>query len=334
MRKIAAMHRIAVLALDGVVAFDLATPPQVFCSITPPRYEPVVCGPAPTVRAAHGFGIAVAAGLEALERAQTVIVPGVQRHDGFDPAVLDALRAAAARGARMASICTGAFVLAAAGLLDGRRATTHWRHVDELRERFPRVRVEPGVLYVDEGDLLTSAGVAAGIDLCLHLLRSDHGAAVANEAARRMVVAPHRDGGQAQFIDRPLPPAAHAGLEATRQWMLERLDQPLTVADCARHAGFAPRSFARRFRAETGTTPLQWLLAQRVLAARRRLEQTDEPVETIAARCGFGTATALREHFRRACATTPSAYRAAFSATARATSTSVRTPKPEAPLAA
>ena len=328
------MHRIAVLALDSVVAFDLATPPQVFCSITPARYEPLVCGPSPVVRAAHGFGIAVAAGLEALEVADTVIVPGVHRREGFPDAVLDALRAAAVRGARMASICTGAFVLAEAGLLDGRRATTHWRHVDEFRARFPEVHLEPDVLWVDEGDVVTSAGVAAGIDLCLHLLRSDHGAAVANEAARTMVVAPHRDGGQAQFSEAPLPPAAQAGLEPTRRWMLERLHEPLTVADMARHAGFAPRSFARRFRAETGTTPLQWLLAQRVLAARAALERTDDPVETIAARCGFGTATALREHFRRACATTPTAYRSAFSATARATSTSVRTPKPEPPLAA
>jgi transcriptional regulator GlxA family with amidase domain len=239
----------------------------------------------------------------------------------------------------MVSICTGAFALAQAGLLDGRRATTHWRHAHQLRERFPHVRVEPDVLYVDEGDVLTSAGVAAGIDLCLHLVRRDLGAAEANRVARRIVVAPHRAGGQAQFVERPVSDVPAAGLAATRAWMLERLDTPLTVADLARHAGYAPRTFARRFRAETATTPLAWLLDQRALAARRLLEETDLPVEQVAARCGFGTAAGFRAHFRRALRTSPSAYRAAFragqpAATARATSTSVRVAKPEPPLAA
>ena len=315
MRKIPAMHRIAVLAFDGVVAFDMATPLQVFNSVR--GYETVVCAAQPQVTAAHGFGIAAPAGLEALDTADTVIVPGIADEcERLPEATLAALRAAAGRGARMASICTGAFVLGQAGLLDGRRATTHWWHVDQLREQFPLVEVEPDVLYVDEGDLITSAGVAAGIDLCLHLVRRDRGAEAANKAARRIVVAPHRDGGQAQFVDRPVPEASAAGLEQTRAWVLERLHEPLTVEAMAAHAGYAPRTFARRFRQETGTTPLQWLLAQRVIHARRLLEQPDLPVEQVAGRAGFGTAVNLREHFRRHVATTPTAYRRAFSAAA------------------
>ena len=303
------------LAFDGVVAFDLTTPLQVFNSVR--GYETVVCAAAPHVAAAHGFGIVAPAGLGALASAATVIVPGMADEQARLPdATLDALRTAAARGARMASICTGAFALGQAGLLDGRRATTHWWHVDQLQEQFPLAQVEPDVLYVDEGDLLTSAGVAAGIDLCLHLVRRDRGAEAANAAARRVVVAPHRDGGQAQFIDRPVPSAQEGGLEPTRAWALERLHEPLTVEAMARHAGYAPRTFARRFRQETGTTPLQWLLAQRVIHARRLLETTSLPVEDVAAQAGFGTAVNLREHFRRHVATTPTAYRRAFSPTA------------------
>jgi transcriptional regulator GlxA family with amidase domain len=303
------MHRVAVLAFDGVVAFDLATPLQVFNAVR--GYETVVCAATPHVSAAHGFGIVAPAGLEALAAADTVVVPGIA--DETTPLGEPTLAALRATRARMVSICTGAFVLGWAGLLDGRRATTHWRSIDEFRRQFPRVEVDPDVLYVDEGDLLTSAGVAAGIDLCLHLVARDHGAEAANRAARRVVVAPHRAGGQAQFIDRPLP-VASGSLEATREWALGRLEEPLTIEAMARHAGFAPRTFARRFRAETGTTPLQWLLTQRVLLARRLLEATDLPVEHVAARAGFGTAVSLREHFRRAVATTPTAYRAAFAA--------------------
>jgi transcriptional regulator GlxA family with amidase domain len=312
MRKIPAMppHRVAVLAFDGVVAFDLATPLQVFNSVR--GYETVVCAANPHVAAAHGFGIVAPAGLEALATADTVVVPGIaDERTPLPDETLEALRSA---NARMTSICTGAFVLGWAGLLDGRRATTHWRSIDEFRRQFPLVEVEPDVLYVDEGDLVTSAGVAAGIDLCLHLVRRDLGAEAANAAARRVVVAPHRDGGQAQFVDRPMPEAAAAGLEPTRTWALARLHEPLTVEAMAAHAGYAPRTFARRFRAETGTTPLQWLVAQRVVHARRLLETTDLPVEHVAGRAGFGTAVNLREHFRRHVATTPTAYRAAFSA--------------------
>jgi transcriptional regulator GlxA family with amidase domain len=318
------MQTIAVLTFPGVVAFDLAIPCHVFGLA---RYEVLVCG---TGRAAAGaFDVVPPHGLDAVARADLVLVPGTDT-DGVPADVERALRAAAARGATMASICTGAFALAQAGLLDGRRATTHWRYVDALRERHPEVIVEPDVLYVDEGDLLTSAGVAAGIDLCLHIVRKDRGAAEANRVARRIVVAPHRAGGQAQFVERPVPDAPDGGLAPTRAWMLSRLDRPLTVAAMARHAGYSPRTFARRFRAETGTTPLAWLLDQRVGAARRLLEESDLPVEQVASACGFGTATGLREHFRRACATTPTAYRAAF----RASSISVRVAKPEPPLAA
>jgi transcriptional regulator GlxA family with amidase domain len=212
----------------------------------------------------------------------------------------------------VASICTGAFVLAAAGLLDGRRATTHWRYAGRLAREFPAIDVDPGVLYVDAGDVLTSAGVAAGVDLCLHMVRADHGAAAANAVARRMVVAAHRDGGQAQFVERPLPPAAGGGLAATRAWLAERLAEPVSIDAMARHAGYSPRSFARRFRAETGTTPLQWLIGLRVAEAQRLLEGSDAPVEEVAARSGFGGAVALRQHFSRLVGTSPTAYRRAF----------------------
>jgi transcriptional regulator GlxA family with amidase domain len=305
-----------VLAPEGVVAFDLATPCQVFRSAPSGVYDVRVCapgGPGSPVPTTSGFDLVVAHGLEAVAAAGTVIVPGVEDvRAPRPPELLGALREASARGARIVSICTGAFVLGQAGLLDGRRAATHWGYADLLAECCPGAAVERDVLYVDEGDLLTSAGVAAGIDLCLHLVRRDLGAEAANRVARRIVVAPHRAGGQAQFTERPVPPAGDEGLAPTRAWMLERLDEPLTVADMAAHACCSPRTFARRFRAETGTTPLQWFLGERVLAARRLLEASDLPVELVAARCGFGTAAGLRDHFRRACQTTPTAYRSAF----------------------
>jgi transcriptional regulator GlxA family with amidase domain len=307
------MHRVSVLALPEVVAFDLSTPAQIFGN-EPQRYDFEVCGVrAGRVPTTTGFALDVPRGLDALADADTVLVPGLRPVEWPPPAsALEALRAAHARGARVASICTGAFVLAQAGLLDGRRATTHWAYAERLAERYPAVTVNPGVLYVDEGDVLTSAGVAAGIDLCLHLVRRDHGAEVANAVARRIVVAPHRDGGQAQFVEAPLPVGEGRGLEATRAWAARRLREPLTVAAMARHAACSERTFARRFRAETGTTPLQWLLGQRVLHARRLLEATDLPVEDVADAAGFGTAASLRSHFRRATATTPLAYRRTF----------------------
>jgi transcriptional regulator GlxA family with amidase domain len=304
------MHRVAALALDTVVAFDMATPAQVFRG--PYRFE--LCGVRRgPVTTSTRFAVVADHGLEALERAETVVVPGYGSIDRPPAArALEALRAAHERGARVVSICTGAFALAHAGLLDGRRATTHWRYAGYLAEQFPAVDVDPDVLYVDDGDVLTSAGVAAGIDLCLHLVRCDHGADVAARVARRMVVAPHRDGGQAQFVEQPLGDGRDGSLAATRAWALERLRTPLDVRALAAHAGVSERTFARRFRAETGTTPLQWLLRARVHEAERLLERTDLPVEEVAERAGFGTAASLREHFARANATTPTGYRRAF----------------------
>jgi transcriptional regulator GlxA family with amidase domain len=319
-RYASAVHRIAVIALDSVVAFDLSIPAQIFGHRDErDRYRLAVCaerpGPVPT---STGFAIVAGHGLATLRRADTVIVPGFERTEApVPPAVVKALQAADRRGARIVSICTGAFALAAAGLLDGRRATTHWRHAAELRARHPEIDLDPGVLYVDDGRILTSAGVAAGIDLCLHLVARDHGTAAANAIARRMVVAPHRGGGQAQFVERAVPERSDDGLGATRAWMLERLERPLSVTEMARHAVRSERSFARHFRAETGSTPLRWLHEQRILHARRLLEETDMPVEDIAASSGFGTATTLRQHFRRATRTTPTAYRQAFNAAAR-----------------
>jgi transcriptional regulator GlxA family with amidase domain len=311
----AQLHRVVALIVNEVVAFDLAIPAQVF-GREPELYSWAVCAPAAgAVPTETGFDVVVPYGLDALERADTVIVPGIgDRAWPLPAAALDALRAAADRGARVASICTGAFVLAAAGLLDGRRATTHWRYARLLAREFPRVSVDPDVLYVDDGEVLTSAGVGAGVDLCLHIVRRDFGAEAANAVARQMVVAAHRDGGQAQYIERPLP-AAGGGLAETRAWMEERLAEPLTVEELARHAGYSPRSFARRFRAETGTTPLQWLIGRRVAEAQRLLEGTDAGVEEVAARCGFGGPVALRQHFGRVVGTSPTAYRRTFRVT-------------------
>jgi transcriptional regulator GlxA family with amidase domain len=327
-----------VLALDGVVAFDLAVPSAVFGGsvlrdAAPPwrrdagggaaapgaSYDVRVCaasararGPR-RVRTADGFALDAPHGLDAVAWADTVVVPGLAPPDADVPArALAALRAAHARGARVVSICTGAFVLAAAGLLDGRRATTHWSAAARLAAEYPRVAVDADVLYVDDGLVCTSAGVAAGIDLCLHLVRRDYGAEAANAIARGMVVAPHRSGGQAQFAEAPVPAADDGSLERTRRWMLAHLSEPLTGDALARHAGVSPRTFARRFAAETGTTPLQWLLAQRVLLARRLLETTDEPVARVAALAGFGDALSLRKHFGRATGAAPLAYRRAF----------------------
>jgi transcriptional regulator GlxA family with amidase domain len=307
-------HRIAVLALDAVVPLDLAIPAQVFGTYSEAPYRLTVCAATPgPVRTSAGFAIVADAGLEALADADTVLVPGFTPHlHPLAPPILDALRAAHARGARMVSICTGAFALAAAGILDGRRVTTHWRDAADLVARHPAVDVQPDVLYIDEGDVLTSAGVAAGLDLCLHILRRDHGAALANAIARRIVVPPHRDGGQAQYIDQPIAEHPGGSLAATRAWALERLHEPLTVRTLAAHAHVSERTFARRFTAETGLPFLRWLLTQRVDAARTALESTDASIDDIAHRCGFGTAANLRKHFHRHLSTTPTAYRRTF----------------------
>ncbi|HWJ85685.1 MAG TPA: DJ-1/PfpI family protein [Cellulomonas sp.] len=307
-------HRVAVLALEVALPMEIGMPFQVLEARTADRYALELCGTeAGPVRTTGGFPVVAGAGLEALERADTVVVPAFRDPTRVpEQRVLDALRAAHARGARIVSICAGAFALAAAGLLDGRRATTHWALADELARRYPAIDVDRDVLFVDEGDVLTSAGVAAGIDLCLHLLRVDHGAAVANAAARAIVAAPHRDGGQAQFIERDAAPERAATLAGTREWALGRLRDPLTVADLARHAHLADRTFARQFVAETGTTPLRWINAARVDRARELLETSDWGTDRIAGEAGLGTAANLRTHFRRLVGVTPADYRATF----------------------
>lgn len=251
--------------------------------------------------------------LAALAEADTVIVPSTDDPAASSaPALLAALRAAHGRGARIVSLCTGAFVLAAAGLLDGRAATTHWMHAEELARRHPRIVVRPDVLYVDEGQVLTSAGKTAALDLCIHLVRRDHGAAAANGLVRLLVGPGYRPGGQAQFIAPPAAPRAPDGLAMALDWARGRLDQPLTVTDLAQHAGLSSRQLARRMQAEVGTRPLDWLHRQRVALAQELLERSDASVEQIAARCGLGTATTLRRHFQRAVGVSPTTYRATF----------------------
>jgi transcriptional regulator GlxA family with amidase domain len=313
-------HLIAVMALDGVVAFDLGTAPQVFSSARradkQPLYEVRVCGTGP-VRSTAGFTVVPDFDLTALETADTVIVPGVGSGgtvtDGTLPEqIRAALLAAAARGARIVSICTGASVLAAAGLLDGRPAATHWAWGSRIARLYPQVAWNFDVLFVDDGDVLTSAGVGAGVDLCLHIVRGDHGTEVANRAARRCVVPPWRDGGQAQYIERPIPAAAGTGTAPTRSWALDRLAEPVSLEEMAGHARMSVRTFTRRFRDETGVSPRQWLLRQRVGHAQLLLESTDLAVEAVARRSGLGSATALRQHMQAAIGVAPSAYRRTF----------------------
>jgi transcriptional regulator GlxA family with amidase domain len=311
-----APHRVVAVALHGVRALDLAAPAHFFGHLGAPRYRfALAAAERGRVRTSSGFDVVVDGGVRTIGRADTVVVPGYAPTDPPPPEpVLRALRSAARRGARVMSICTGAFALAHAGLLDDRRATTHWRSAEALAARFPAIDVDPDVLFVDEGDILTSAGVAAGIDLCLHVVRRDHGAAVAAALARQTVVAPHRDGGQAQFVDLPLPPPVErtTDLAGTRAWALERLGEPLDVPTLAAHALVSPRTFARRFRAETGTTPHRWLLSQRILEARRALESTDASIEHVASSAGFGSAASLRAHFKRETGVSPTAYRRTF----------------------
>jgi transcriptional regulator GlxA family with amidase domain len=310
-----ATHRVAVLALDAVLPLDLGIPTQVFGYTDELPYRVSLCAVAPgEVRTTSGFRVRAQAGLATALAADTIVVPGFAPHHRAAPApALDLLATALHRGRRLVSICTGAFALAEAGVLDGRRATTHWRHAAGLAAAHPAVRVDPAALYVDEGQVLTSAGVAAGIDLCLHLIARDLGAQVANRMARRIVAAPHRDGGQAQYIDRPVPAAATGSLGPTRAWALEHLDQPLTIADLARHAHCSPRSLSRRFAAETGLAPLRWLTAQRVGVARELLETSGLSVDEVARRAGLGSAANLRLHFRRRVGAAPAGYRKAFS---------------------
>ncbi len=281
-------------------------------------YDVVLCArQAGPVSTTNGWQLIAPRGLDALETADTVIVPAFREIDSIPNDVARALRQAHARGARMVSICAGAFALANAGLLEGRRATTHWLHAAKLARQHPEIVVDPDVLYVDGGDIVTSAGVSSGIDLCLHLLRKDHGAAVANAIARDIVAAPRREGGQAQFIQRPpLAASEPSNLAPTLEWALTRLDLPLTVAALARHAKMSSRTFARVFATTTGTTPLKWLNTARVDRARELLETSEIPVDQLAPLCGLGTPTNLRDHFRRVTGTTPTAYRRTFRANA------------------
>ncbi|WP_345466822.1 helix-turn-helix domain-containing protein [Actinoallomurus oryzae] len=310
------MGSVALAVHDGITIFEVAAVCEVFGvdrGITGRWYDFTVCG-AGDVRFGGWFRAEASQGLDGLVAADTVIVPACRDVSGDPPAdLVAAVRAAHGAGARIVSICTGAFVLAAAGLLDGRRATTHWLHAELLAARYPRVTVDPNVLYVDEGDVLTSAGKAAGMDLCLHLVRLDHGVAVANDLARRLVVPPHRAGGQAQFIRAPVDTGGRGRpLADLLPWVLARLDRPLTVEDLAREANMSSRNLARHFNATTGTTPLRWLLTQRIHRAQELLETTDDSVESIAARTGMGTAATLRRHFNRAVGVPPDAYRRTF----------------------
>ncbi|WP_243712977.1 helix-turn-helix domain-containing protein [Actinomadura sp. 6K520] len=320
MRYVLAMHVVAVLALDGVVPFDLSVPGQVFGTTTTsgdvPLYEVRACTVPGGVRTSPRFGsmrVETPFRLATLATADTIVVPGHEDVRADPPAeVLDALRDAAARGARIASICVGAFLLAAAGLLDGRRATTHWRYARSLARRYPEVEVDPSVLYVDGGQVLTSAGVAAGVDLCLHIVRRDHGSATAARTARRIIMPPQRDGGQAQYIRHEDPPDGEASLQRTLAWLEANLHRPLTLDDIARHASVSVRTLTRRFREQAGTTPLQWLSRARVHRAQQLLESTDLPVERVAAEAGFGSPVTLRAHFARRVGASPLAYRGAF----------------------
>ena len=311
-------HTVTAVISDGVAPFELAVGCEVFgidrSELVDPWYRFLVCSVEPgPVTSSVGFVIDTPYGLDEVRRADTVIVPGWPTRRPVPDDLVDALRSAHRRGARLLSMCSGAFALAATGLLDGRRATTHWMYAGLLAERHPEIDVDPRVLYVDEGDVMTSAGTAAGIDLCLHVVRLDHGADVANAVARRMVVPPHRDGGQAQYVEAPVAATdGHDPLSRSLGWMLEHLDQSMTVDGLAERTNMSPRNFARRFRAVTGTTPHQWLLGQRVLLASLLLETTDIPVELVAQRCGMGSAANLRVHFQRAMGAPPLAYRRTF----------------------
>ena len=315
------MHRIAVLLLAPVVGFDAAIAPTLFGTATDadgrPLYDVVTCGlTRAAVPSTNGFALVPAAGPEALDDADTVIIPGTRYPAArLDGTLTPQARRALARirpGTRLVSICTGAFVLAAAGLLEGRPATTHWRFADDMRRLHPAVRLDENVLFVDDGDVLTSAGLAAGIDLCLHIIRSDHGAQVANAVARYCVVPPWREGGQAQFIDRPAESVDAASTAATRAWALGRLEEDLTVRRLAEHARMSPRTFIRRFQDETGHAPGAWVRSRRVDRARELLESRDLPVDEVARRSGLGSAGNLRHHLRRGVGMSPTSYRKVY----------------------
>lgn len=309
---------VAALVYDGLCGFEFACAAEVF-GLPRPELEPgwyrfeTRAAERGVLRAQHGLRVVADAGLDRLDEAGTIIIPGWKGIDvPVPPRLLDALREAHAGGARLLSICSGSFVLAATGLLDGKRATTHWRHAAALQRMYPRIQVDPGVLYVDEGQLLTSAGSAAGLDLCLHLVRRDHGPDVANQVARRLVIPPHRDGGQAQFVERPVPKREASALSRVIDAMHRRLASPQPIAELAAMAAMSERTFMRRFKEATGTSPADWLIAARVDRARELLESSPLSVDGIADECGFGSAITLRHHFRRKLGISPTAYRARF----------------------
>jgi len=312
-------HAVAIVIDDGVAAFELGVACDVFgdewaAMFGVPWYRSFVCGITPgPVTTDSGFQILPAHGLDRIRSAGTVIVLPTVSFKQVPAEMLDVLRQAHARGSRIVSLCTGAFALAGAGLLDGRRATTHWTECDELARLHPNVTVDPGVLFVDEGDILTSAGSAASIDLCLHVVRQDYGTEIATQLARQLVVPPQRDGGQAQYIDAPMPELDCSSLFAdTACWLQEHLDEPIRVEELAARSAMSPRTFARQFLASTGTTPYQWLVRQRVQLAQRLLEMSDLPIDSVAEKSGFSTAANLRKHFSRAVHTSPHAYRRTF----------------------
>jgi transcriptional regulator GlxA family with amidase domain len=310
-------HRIAVIAPSPVSMFNLAIPEMLFGKVHVdgrPGYEVVVCAAEPgSVPTTGGLDLQVPHGLDAVRTADTVIVAGTGAPFEPEARIVAAVREAAADGKRIASLCTGAFQLAEAGLLHGRRATTYWAHAEELRKRYPEVDLRGDVLYVQDGPYVTASGYAAGIDLCLHVIRTDYGAAVANEVARLALVAPVRPGGQTQFTQTPLPPERGDACADTRGWAMRHLDEPLTLTDLARHAGVSVRTLTRRFHAESGMSPLQWLLHQRIERAKELLETTTLPMDQVARACGLGTADTLRAHLVRRTGLTPSGYRAQFS---------------------
>ncbi|TWD81816.1 AraC family transcriptional activator FtrA [Kribbella amoyensis] len=312
---------VSVLAYDGMTAFEAGIVIEVFGLTWPdidqPWYELKVCTETPEpVRVIGGATLSTPHGLDDFAAADTVVVPSVRDPQAeISPELVAALRSAHARGARMVSICSGAFALAAAGILDGRRATTHWRYAEQLRDRYPAIDVDPEPLYVDDGGVFTSAGCAAGLDLSLHLVRQDLGAAVANAVARRLVIQPYRTGGQAQYIEAPMPPKPDdAPVARSIAWALDHLAEPIGVPDLAEVAGLSPRTYLRHFVRATGATPAKWLIAQRIQAALAMLETGDAPVEEIALAAGFATPVTFRHHFGKALRTSPSAYRRTFRA--------------------
>jgi transcriptional regulator GlxA family with amidase domain len=311
------LSTVAVLVIPPVTPFEFGTVCEVFGTDRSddglPPFELRVCGEVAgrPVATTVGADLAPSRGLDGLRGADLVVVSATRERE-FAGGVLDAVREAAAAGSTMLSICSGSFVLGAAGLLDDRRCTTHWMHADELGERFPRAKVDPDVLFVDDGNLITSAGTAAGIDACLHLVRRELGSAAVNVIARRMVVPPQRDGGQRQFVQQPIPICRSDGLAPVLDWVLEHLEVEHSVSDLARRARMSDRSFARRFVAETGTTPHKWLTLQRVLRAQRLLEDTDLGIDEVAERCGFGSGALLRHHFRKVVGVAPADFRRTF----------------------